>query len=873
VTTTQDAGGTQGGQRDDVARFRNLFRTNTGAHYWFDARRLPPRVFGQKTQVPQREVPGAGGEVKLVADIHIATGAEPSAELVGRHLDGDIVLGVAPICDDDMTDWGFIDLDNYWLTTAEVQAAVARLGLPLLVVESKSAAHLLLRCRERVPAELLRRAAAAMVARLPRELAEKHEVFPKQDRLGVKNAKVVWLPYSGARFNAIRPGSKVAGPLDLAGFLAEQEGGGITRQELEEWAARQSKGGGRGAHWAGKRRERAAERHRVAMLRRLADATDNRNDKLNDAALVLGQQVGAGLLGETEAEALLLAAAAACGLLDDSDPAEVAKTHETLARVLEEGRHQPYEPGEGAGQDDDDGRPVVLWYGGSLARTVDEAEEALIERDPDIYQRGDFLVRAAVVPVPAADDRKTVGLRTVTIRHHHLTERLCRAANFKRHDARSGEWLRINPPEQVAMAYLERVGQWRLPVLTAVASAPTLRPDGSVLDTPGYDAATGILYDPGGVEFPPVPAEPTRDDALAALELLREPLAEFPFTGPGSRAVALSMQLTAMVRRSIDHAPLHGASSPTAGSGKSKLVDMASILATGHEAPVLAPGADPEEQEKRLGSSLLAGDAMISFDNCEEPLGNPLLAQALTQTILSIRILGRSENPKVPNVALLCATGINLVLAGDLTRRSLLCSLDPGVERPELRTFRDPLDPVARVRRDRPGLVVAALTLMRAHVLAGRPSPLPPLGGFEQWCRLVREALVWLGEGDPCVTMEDLREVDPAAGDLAAVMAQWEEHIGVHNTATTAKMIQVATERGHYDESRRPEFRDALLSIAGAGQTVNSRRLGRWMLRQQNRILGGRRFVRDGVADGVVRWRLERPERVRVVASTSRHSD
>ena len=52
-----------------------------------------------------------------------------------------------------------------------------------------------------------------------------------------------------------------------------------------------------------------------------------------------------------------------------------------------------------------------------------------------------------------------------------------------------------------------------------------------MLDEPGYDPATGLLFDPGGTEFPAVPEAPTRKEALAALEKFLE-------VSPSSRSSA-----------------------------------------------------------------------------------------------------------------------------------------------------------------------------------------------------------------------------------------------------------------------------------------------------------------------------------------------
>ena len=112
----------------------------------------------------------------------------------------------------------------------------------------------------------------------------------------------------------------------------------------------------------------------------------------------------------------------------------------------------------------------------------------------------------------------------------------------------------------------------------------------------------------------------------------------------------------------------------------------------------------------------------------------------MTQSNLRMRILGRSEVPELSTSSLVTATGNNLTLVGDMTRRAVLCSLDPGCERPELRRFGS--DPIATLRQHRGKYVVAALTILRAFHVAGRPRQVDPLGSFEDWSDWVRSALI-----------------------------------------------------------------------------------------------------------------------------------
>jgi putative DNA primase/helicase len=385
-----------------------------------------------------------------------------------------------------------------------------------------------------------------------------------------------------------------------------------------------------------------------------------------------------------------------------------------------------------------------------------------------------------------------------------------------------------------------------------------MRPDGSVVELGGYDVRTGILYDPRGIIFPPVPAEPTIDDARAALALVKSLVREFPFVDASGLSVALSGILTAMVLRSLPTAPLHAFDAPTVGTGKSKLVDVASMFVSGHEAAVITPGKTEEELEKRLGSMLLAGDAVISFDNCSAPLGGDFLCACLTQPIVRARILGKSETPSLLSNAAMFGTGNNFSVFGDMVRRTLCGSLDAKCERPELRTF-ETEDPVKVLRRRRPPYVVAALTVLRAYVVAGSPHQTDALGSYEDWSDLVRSSLLWVGETDPCETMEKIRAEDQTLNTLATVINEWP--FETTNRVTVKQIIERACEQtDDYAGSAQftcAAFRDALLAGAGKGGMIDNVTLGNWIRDNKNRPIGRKRIIADGSRHGAICWRLE----------------
>ena len=230
-----------------------------------------------------------------------------------------------------------------------------------------------------------------------------------------------------------------------------------------------------------------------------------------------------------------------------------------------------------------------------------------------------------MVEIETADGGKATGHRLVEATATYLVEQLTRAARFERFDRRVNDWIATDCPEKIAATYLARLGEWRVPTLLGVVHAPTLRRDGFILENPGFDRASRLLYDPGDAKFAPIPERPTRDEARAALDVLLELIEPFKSVGPEDRAAVLAAVITPGVRRSMPHAPLFAITAPVAGSLKSKLVDTASYIWSGHPAPVTSQGGkDGSELEKRLSASLLAGDALISIDNCERPLGGEL---------------------------------------------------------------------------------------------------------------------------------------------------------------------------------------------------------------------------------------------------------
>ena len=103
------------------------------------------------------------------------------------------------------------------------------------------------------------------------------------------------------------------------------------------------------------------------------------------------------------------------------------------------------------------------------------------------------------------------------------------------------------------------------------------------------------------------------------------------------------------------------------------LAEMVGLLVTGNRPAAMSQGKTEEEDEKRLATVLHEGDAVIMLDNCERVVQGDFLCSMLSQEKVQARILGKSERRVLPSTATVLATGNNLTLAGDVTRRAVIC--------------------------------------------------------------------------------------------------------------------------------------------------------------------------------------------------------
>lgn len=404
------------------------------------------------------------------------------------------------------------------------------------------------------------------------------------------------------------------------------------------------------------------------------------------------------------------------------------------------------------------------------------------------------------------------------------------------------EWVRVRAelPDKLWKSFLER-GSWNVSRLEGVVHCPYFF-NGEVIQSRGYNAKSGLYlttdFNLHGFR------NATPETAKKALAHLRGLMSGFPFETEVDEAVVLAMMITAVQRPALETAPLFAISANTPGTGKTQLATGIASLATGDNVAVHGFKDNEQETAKMLMSALLQGSPNIVIDNVKlgVGLGGDALCAVLSSPAYIDRELGFSRTRTVSTRTLVVATGNNLKLASDITRRALMVKLDARCEQPEMRKFEKNFVQICRELR--PAILKSILTILSAYHAAERQNvENVRLGTFEMFSDEVCRPLVWLGMPDP-VLGQAKADVDEGVAGLGELLHIWRCEIG-DSRVTTADLLK----RASVAEWFRCEFEDK--------GGVTGRKVGRLLAKYAGRIIDGCRIVSDGSIHRAVVWRFE----------------
>jgi putative DNA primase/helicase len=160
------------------------------------------------------------------------------------------------------------------------------------------------------------------------------------------------------------------------------------------------------------------------------------------------------------------------------------------------------------------------------------------------------------------------------------------------------------------------------------------------------------------------------------------------------------------------------------------------------------------------------------------------------------------------------------------------------------------------VLADRGKYIAAALTIVRAYIAADKPDKFIPLASYAAWSDLVRSSLVWLGNADPVVSMQEARDNDPVVTTLHAALEAWRAAFG--DVAKTTS--EVAAKLFGFDPAT-PEgkilldLREALAPVASVRNLIDAVKLRYWLRKSKGRPVGDLKFTGIPGHGGVIAWK------------------
>jgi len=466
---------------------------------------------------------------------------------------------------------------------------------------------------------------------------------------------------------------------------------------------------------------------------------------------------------------------------------------------------------------------------------VNDAALAALRGHANLFQRGGRLVQVLT-------DERDGAPRVRVVPDATLREELTRCVDFV-----SGARKPAHPPRWLVGALSQRGNYPGIRYLRGVIEGSAFVAGGHVVSRGGYDDASNLFNARANAAF----ALDTTTPSHALADRLLDLVADFPFARAEGRSIWLALLLTWLARHAIKGpVPLFLFDANSPGTGKSRLADLASILACGRPMARQPVPTDPEETRKLITSIALSGQPAVLLDNVVGSLGSGQLDAALTSDTWSDRLLGGNELVELPLTAIFVATGNNIELRGDLPRRCLYCRLESPVERPEERQGFRHADLLGFARANRDELVSAALTLLVRNARDDSAARnVSPFGSFEAWSRVVRGTIALAGLPDPCATRGDAPSAQEQASAALHLILR---HLETTDTPATARELAAV-----------PALREALEVLApprNQGDPINPHALGQSLARHRDTIVCGLCLRRFG-STSPVRWRAERVDR------------
>lgn len=479
--------------------------------------------------------------------------------------------------------------------------------------------------------------------------------------------------------------------------------------------------------------------------------------------------------------------------------------------------------------------PTITLQVGLQNKILNQAQEILLN-DGCIYQKNSMLYRINKEIKP---DSTSWNLKPITKQWlMNKLNAICQFVSIKS----DGDIMQKDCPYWLPESIIANSDNWNFPYIAGIRTTPTLRKDGTILNKVGYDLETGIylaIDDDWNI-----PDNPTRDDALKAYGNLEYVIQHYKFSNPESKTAAIAGMLTGTIIDVLPVSPAFAIDSPIKGSGKSKLGKTICYFADIDTIP--SSMGNEDESEKILASLLRQGKNSIFFDNVIRTItGGELLNILLTEGKVSIRIFGLTEVFTINKPPIIVFTGCNPDFSGDITRRILKIRIDPKCSNPEEKRF--PFSPDTYTKQNIKHLITSALTILRAYHVAGCPDQnINEYGSFEDWSKIVRGSIVWLGKTDPYLTVKSIQALDTVKNNLSALLESW--YLNYNTQFKSIKQVanDIETKFNSKTLTDNQEYLiDTITDIIDDKKISINKGLAKFINKHIDRVEGNYRFIKS----------------------------
>jgi hypothetical protein len=329
---------------------------------------------------------------------------------------------------------------------------------------------------------------------------------------------------------------------------------------------------------------------------------------------------------------------------------------------------------------------------------------------------------------------------------------------------------------------------WPLMPLRGIVTSPVVRPDGSLVQAPGYDRGTGLYMHPR-VPLRRLQPQVSKESVERAKDIvLNQMLADFPFVDDSDRAQYLGALLSPIIRPYVPGpTPLVVITGTSQASGKTLLKDVFGRLYGLAETPWAENDA---ELRKAITAKMWdCGDPVIAMDNLPNGhiIKSPILSSLVTSATWSDRLLGSTSSVTMPNDRLWVLTGNNLRTGGDNGRRTLWVRLDPDCPNPDQRDNFTVGDLRIWLAENASTIVAALVTMVRGWLADGAKTVNTRMGDYSSWASVIAGILDYLkvpgwlaNRGEASAVLDD------EAQEWAAFLTAWHQKIGTEPVTTKA---------------------------------------------------------------------------------------